>query len=196
MIERNPADVSEMDSGAAILVTLMDRYLAGLMDPFISLLEVQKLLYFLQEAGQPLRLNYKQHIYGPYADNLRHVLAKIEGHFVSGFADGGEAPDKQLQLVPGAIDDARAWLAEDHDATARLRRVGDLVEGFETPFGMELLATVHWVAKHGALDDAAVVKAVHGWNDRKRQFSADQIKLALGVLRAKGWVSTGDRGSA
>ena len=49
--------------------------------------------------------------YGPYADNLRHVLHAMEGHFVFGYADGGDAPHKELELVPGALEDARTFLA-------------------------------------------------------------------------------------
>ena len=60
-----------MTPGRAALVVLMNRYLGGLMDPFVTLIEVQKLMYFMQEAGEPLRLNYVKHHYGPYADNLR-----------------------------------------------------------------------------------------------------------------------------
>jgi hypothetical protein len=47
-----------MTPGRAALVALMHRYLGGLMDPFVTLLEVHKLLYFLQEAGENLRLRY------------------------------------------------------------------------------------------------------------------------------------------
>ena len=39
----------------------------------------------------------------PYAENLRHVLGHIEGHLIAGYADGGDAPDKQLSLVPDAV---------------------------------------------------------------------------------------------
>ena len=63
-----------MTPGRAALVGLMDRYLRGLLDPFISLLEVHKLMYFMQEAGEPLRLRLSKGPYGPYAENLRHVL--------------------------------------------------------------------------------------------------------------------------
>lgn len=70
------------------------------------MLEVHKLMYFMQEAGEPLRLKYQKAAYGPYSENLRHVLHAIEGHLVSGYADGGDAPNKQLKLVPGAIEDA------------------------------------------------------------------------------------------
>ena len=139
----------EMTPGRAALIGLMDRYLAGLMDPFVTLLEVHNLMCFMQEAGELLLLRYVAAPYGPYAENLRHVLRAIEDHYVSGFLDSGEAPDKELQLVPGAVPDASAFLQEHPDTRARFERVADLVQGFETSFGLELLSTVHWVATHG-----------------------------------------------
>lgn len=179
----------KMTPGRAVLVALMHRYLAGLMDPFVSLLEVHKLLYFAQEAGEQLSLKYKKATYGPYAENLRHVLKHIEGHFLTGYADGGDAPDKQLELVPGAVDDAMAFLADVSETRAHFDRVVDLVEGFETPFGMELLATVHWVAtRELALDPDAAIERVYRWNERKRAFSEPQIRLAWKVLATKGWL--------
>lgn len=186
------AEPPKMTPGRAVLVSLMDRYLAGLLDPFVSLLEVHKLMYFMQEAGEPLRLRYKKALFGPYAENLRQVLNVIEGYFVSGYADGGDAPEKQLEIVPGAAADATAFLAAHPETRARFERVASLVEGFETPFGMELLATVHWVAtREGVADPAAAVEAVHRWNERKRAFSARQIRLAWDVLASKGWMPSG-----
>lgn len=183
-------EVPSMTAGRAALVVLMHRYLAGLMDPFVTLIEVQKLMYFMQEAGAPLRLNYIKHHYGPYADNLRHVLTKIEGHLVSGYHDGGDAPDKQLELVPGAVKDAEGFLADHVDTRSRFDRVGSLVEGFETPFGLELLATVHWVATHeNAVSAEDAVGKVYAWNERKKHFSPRQIEIAYQTLQAKGWLA-------
>ena len=183
-------EVPNMTPGRAALVVLMHRYLGGLMDPFVTLIEVQKLMYFMQEAGEPLRLNYIKHHYGPYADNLRHVLRTVEGHLVSGYHDGGDAPEKQLELVPGAVKEAEAFLAVDGDTRNRFDRVGKLVEGFETPFGLELLATVHWVARHeNATSTESAVAKVYAWNDRKKRFSPRQIGIAFETLRAKGWLA-------
>ena len=58
-------------------------------------------MYLLQAAGEPLRLRYVKAPFGLYAENLRHVLRDIEGHLISGYADGGDAPDKQLALGAG-----------------------------------------------------------------------------------------------
>jgi len=185
--------VPRMTAGRAALVGLMDRYLAGLMDPFVSLLEVHKLMYLLQEAGEPLRLRYTKGTYGPYATNLRQVLLRIEGHLVSGYGDGGDSPLKQLELVPGANCDASAFLEHHPTTRARFSRVADLVDGFETAFGLELLTTVHWVATRERPSTAtALVDAVHSWGDRKRGFSQAQIELAFRVLKKKGWLGTVD----
>ncbi len=178
-----------MTVGRAVLVGLVERYLGGLMDPVITLLEVQKLMYFAQEAGEPLRLQYVKALYGPYAENLRHVLSTIEGYFTSGYLDGGDAPDKQLTLVPGAVENARDVLAQRRETIERSNRVSKLVDGYETPFGMELLSTVHWVAtRERPADAAGVVAAVHAWGERKRRFAPEQIWLALSQLELQGWV--------
>jgi O-acetyl-ADP-ribose deacetylase (regulator of RNase III) len=182
-------EVPTMTAGRAALVELMNRYLGGLLDPFVTLLEVHKLMYFMQEAGEPLRLKYQKAPYGPYAENLRHVLHAIEGHFISGYADGGDAPDKQLQLVPGAIEDATAFLQQHADTSTRFDKVAELVDGFESPFGLELLSSVHWVMKNepvNSIDD--VISHTYAWNGRKRQFTLRQIALAVDVLSRKGWV--------
>lgn len=179
----------KMTPGRAVLVGLMERYLAGLMDPFITLLELHKLMYFAQMAGEPLRLRYVEGPYGPYAENLRHVLAAVEGHLVSGFADGGEAPDKPLELVPGAVRDASRVLDDQPATREHFERVADLVDGFETPFGLELLATVHWVVtQKGASCSSAAQELVYAWNERKTQFSPRQLQFAHEVLRDKGWL--------
>lgn len=183
-------DVPKMTPGRAALVVLMKRYLSGLLDPFVTLLEIHKLMYFMQEAGEPLKLRYAQAPYGPYAENLRHVLRQIEGHLISGYADGGDAPDKQLELVPGAVSDADTFLHDNIVTRHRLDRVADLVEGFESPFGLELLSTVHWVVNHSKAKTVEdVTRATYAWNDRKRQFTPRQIKLAIEVLSGKGWIS-------
>ena len=190
-VMQHTRDVPTMTAGRAALVELVNRYIRGLLDPTITLLEVHKLMYFMQEAGEPLRLKYVKAPYGPYAENLRHVLRAIEGHFVAGYADGGDAPDKPLTLVPGAAEDANAFLKANAQTRERFSRVGELVEGFETPFGLELLATVHWVAQHevGTVTPAEIIERTYAWNDRKRQFTPRQIGIAMKVLARHGWIA-------
>jgi hypothetical protein len=178
-----------MTPGRAALLGLMRRYLAGLMDPFVSLLEIHKLMYFMQEAGEPLKLEYAKAPYGPYAENLRHVLRRIDGYFVTGYADGGDKPDKTIEAVPDALVAAEAFLTDRPEIRARFDRVADLVEGFESPFGLELLSSVHWVAtREGATNPAEAARLVHAWNERKKRFLPEQIAIAWDILATKGWI--------
>ncbi len=181
--------IPKMTRGRAALVSLINRYLNALLDPFVTLLEVHKLMYFMQEAGEPLRLKFQKGHYGPYAENMRHTLQQIEGHLISGYQDGGDAPNKELVLVPGSVEDATAFLEGHPTSRQRLARVLDLVEGFESYFGLELLSTAHWVAsEHPAANDQEVIALVYRWGLHKHQFSERQIRLALQRLRDKGWL--------
>jgi len=187
--------VPKMTPGRAALVELIDRYLQGLLDPFVTLLEVHKLVYFMQEAGEPLKLKFQKAPYGPYAENLRHVLNAIEGHLLCGYEDGGDNPAKQLTLLPDAVVNAKEFLKKNTQTQRHLNRVADLVEGFETPFGLELLATVHWVIKTREIkDNNELIENVYSWNERKKQFTDRQITVALHTLEKKGWVVSNERG--
>lgn len=180
----------KMTAGRAVLLELIQRYLDGLLDPTVSLLEVHKLLYFMQAAGEPLRLKYQKAHYGPYAENLRHVLNAIEGHLISGYADGGDAPDKNLHLVPGAIEEARVFLSAHPETRNRFERVSRLVSGFESPFGLELLATVHWLKKQERAENVEqIVEATHAWSKRKAQFTKRQIDVAVKTLEREHWLA-------
>ena len=180
--------IPKMTPGRASLIGLIDQYLRGLMDPVITLLEIQKLMYFMQESGEPLRLRYIKGPYGPYAENLKHVLDLVEGYFLSGYADGGEAPNKVIKMIPGAIEDSNKFLVNQPQTLTHLQRVADLVDGFETPFGMELLATVHWVvAKESAKSVEEAISIIYQWSERKKQFSARQIEITYNALLTKGW---------
>lgn len=186
-------DRPKMTPARALFVKLMHAYSA--LEYSRTLLEVQKLAYFLQAAGQPLRLRYEAGHYGPYADNLNKVLEAMEGHFIRGYGDS-QKPDAEIELLQGALEEADAFLANDYDSKARLTRVSELIEGFETPYGMELLATVHWVAHHSspgsgapAADPQQATRHVHAWNPRKRSvFKPEHVRLAWERLLQAGWM--------
>jgi hypothetical protein len=106
-----------------------------------------------------------------------------------GYGDAEDAPGTQIELVPNAISQAQAFLQHHPETRNRFDRVADLVEGFETPFGMELLATVHWVAtREGSLTVDETIEKTYAWNSRKRMFDPVQIRIAWEVLRRKGWL--------
>ncbi len=185
----NRTEPPAMTPGNAILLTLMGRYLAGLMDPAVTLLEVHKLMYFMQTAGHPLKLSFSKGPYGPYAENLRHMLNRLEDHFISGYGDGGDNPRAEIEVKDYALSLANEFLEEDNNLQLQFRHVEELIDGYETPFGLELLSTVHWVAtQQGARNPEEAVAEVHSWNHRKRVFTDKHVATAWNNLESKGWL--------
>lgn len=173
----------------ALFIRLMDQYVSQAYR--LTLLEIQKLAYFLQEAGQPLKLKYEAGHYGPYAPNLNKVLETLERHYTSGYGDS-QKPDVEIEILDGASEEAEAFLSEHQEEHQRLARVNRLIEGFETPYGLELLSSVHWVAVHRspvAQDQDTAVEGIARWNERKRQmFRPEHIRLAWDRLASEGWI--------
>jgi O-acetyl-ADP-ribose deacetylase (regulator of RNase III) len=182
-----------MTAGKAALIALLDSY-SKRAEASTSLIESQKLMYFLQSAGEPLRLRYERNVYGPYADNLRHVLNAVEGHYLQGYGDGSSAvmDAEPIDVLPGAVADARAVLDDHPETEHRIDRVLDLANGYETPYGLELLASVHWIAHETSTPSPNIdqlVEQVRSWTPRKgRMFTEKHVRSAWTSLRDKGWV--------
>lgn len=177
----------QMTLSRALFIQLMAQYIQ--ISYRITMLEIQKLAYFLQEAGEPLKLRYVAHIYGPYAHNLNKVLESMEGHFIAGYGDS-QKHDIEINLLPGAFKEVQPFLNNRTESHARLNRVADLIDGFATPYGMELLATVHWVAKHDQVTtDEETISAVQNWSERKcKLFKPEHIIIARKHLTTTGWL--------
>ena len=181
-----------MTRGKAALVVLLSRYAERSLE--VSVLEAQKLMYFLQTAGEELNLRYEKGRYGPYADNLSKVLVAVEGHFLTGYGDGSQPVQlcEPLLVHDGALAEAEAVVAEFPALAANIERVLDLVDGFESAYSLELLATVHWVGEHddeAKHDSASAGALVRSWNERKAGlFGQAHVELAWNRLRDQGWL--------
>jgi O-acetyl-ADP-ribose deacetylase (regulator of RNase III) len=179
----------EMTAWRAALIRIVDAYRALGSDA--THLEAQKLLYFLVQAGEPLRCSFAKGQYGPYDPRMRYALQNMDGHYVYGFGDGDRL--EPVRLAEGALQEAASYLAAQDDRSAseaRIQRVVDLIEGFETPYGLELLATVHWVVtQEGAGNLDSVLAQVRAWNDRKRRvMHPEHLEVAYERLDALGWL--------
>jgi O-acetyl-ADP-ribose deacetylase (regulator of RNase III) len=179
-----------MTPGRAAILKVLDTYRG--LSYGLSKVEVQKLAYFLQEAGEPLKLPFVKHHYGPYSDTLRHALNTMEGHFIRGLGDG--VVEAEIEPVEDALAEAEAYIAEQGHAelARRVERVGRLIDGYQSSYGVELLASVHWVARHESgvhsMDDA--VAAILSWSDRKKALMRpEHIKSAWNRLESEGWLA-------
>ncbi|ACF00621.1 Appr-1-p processing domain protein [Rhodopseudomonas palustris TIE-1] len=183
------AQKPRMTPGRAAILKLLSIYRE--MRYPLSQIEIQKLVYFLASAGQAMgSLTFKKHIYGPYAPELRHVLTKMDGAYLHGVGDGSKP--SEITVVGEALREAEAFLNshQDFETVRRVEQIARLIDGFETPYGMELLATVHWTANETKTTDLnRIVEAVHSWNERKRQIMLPaNIKSARDRLVTEQWL--------
>lgn len=136
----------------AMIAELIRRYL--ILGFECSLLEVQKLAWFLSrqilalDLDDPLKLKFIAHRYGPYSDPLRHLLDALDGSFLhcsKRLSDAG--PLDTIWFDLGSRDSLAHYLAGDDGQRyqAAMERTYHLIDGFESPLGMELLATVDWL---------------------------------------------------
>jgi hypothetical protein len=180
-----------MTLSRALFLKLTKQYLR--LDYRLTLLEIQKIAYFLQESGEPLHLRYEKGFYGPYAPNLNNLLEVMEGHYIRGYGDS-QKPDVKIRVINSAVEEADKFLLIHHlGINDNLERVTRLIAGFETPYGVELLASIHWLATHTippvkTADDA--IREMGNWSARKkRMFKPQHIKTCWERLVAEGWIN-------
>lgn len=179
-----------LSRGSAAMLRLFREYL--LPDYTLGRTEAQKLMYFLQTGGFDLKLNFQKNNFGPYDNNVRHVLERMEGHYIQGYGTGEGA--SRIHLLPGAAQAAEQALVDCPELEETLERVTQLIEGFETPFSLELLASVHWVAhqEHAGTPEEALAK-IADWTERKRQImTREKVELAWRHLGEYGWLPTAE----
>ncbi len=179
-----------MTAGRAAILKVIDTYRT--LNYGLSKIEVQKLAYFLQAAGENLKLDFKKHTYGPYADQLRHALDRMDGHFIQGVGDG--VVESEIEPIQDALKEADDFIAQEGNRQLQeyVASVEALIEGFQSSYGMELLATVHWVAvEENAQSPVEAIKIVGQWNKRKRELMhPDHIRVAWGQLSNQGWLQS------
>lgn len=182
-----------MTWGRATLIRLIESYAASraITEPWsgsegASALEIQKLMYFASLVAPSLKLRFNQGKYGPYSEQVRHLVQDMEGTFLRGYGDGASPV---LNLDPIGPTQAGSEQAERLDAKKSYGITRDIIdptmqllEGFEGPYELELLASVHWVRTHqnGPDDPDSVTADVRKWSERKgRLFTKDHVTRAM-----------------
>lgn len=177
--------VEKLTPARALIAELVRRY--WVLGIECSLLEIQKLAWLLQRRvrmlglDDPLHLHFKAHKYGPYAQDLQHLLNSLDGsylHCEKRLADAG--PSDVIWFEEDRRPRMEAYLRSSEAQPYReaLEQTGALIDGFQSPLGMELLATVDWLlSEEGVEATVPAVKAgLSEWPGGK---PAGQRKLAL-----------------
>jgi len=192
---------AELTPATAMLAELVRRYWVLGME--CSLLEIQKLAWFLERAierynpgDNPLNLQFVPHKYGPYANRLDHLLNHLDGSYLHSEKRISDADP--LDVI--WFDDERkafvqTYLKSEAKAyTQALESTAALIDGFESPFGMELLATVDWLlTREGVAPTVpALREGLRHWRGgsdaaaRKDRLFDDRA-LGIALERLQGW---------
>ena len=153
----------------AMLLSLFKQYEA--LDFDINLLVGQKLAYFMQRFGEPLRLSYERGWYGPYAHNLNKVLQVLNGKYI--FYDASSTqPATPVSRNNQYDEDINRYITDYLSVSQkkRLVRISQFIEGFETPFSLELLGSVDMVLhEHPVWSPEEILADIQEWTYRKKE---------------------------
>lgn len=132
----------KMTKGRAVFL----KAIAELEAPFdgaLDRLSLQKIGYFLQVMGVQLNLNFNKNLYGPYSEALKKAVVTLEDNYklIAGFQ-----AEREAHVTQAGYAAAEDFLKNDEQSDAIILNLAKLVDGFETPYGLELLSTVHKVA--------------------------------------------------
>lgn len=194
------AGVEKLTPARALVAELVRRY--SILGIECTLLEVQKLGYFLERSvvalGFPNKFNFvfSPNKFGPYSDKMKHMLNGLDGSYLhcdKRLTDAG--PFDLISFDEAKKDRVSAYLTSPdaklyHPA---LDATSELIDGLESPFGMELLATVDWLVHHEKIEPttSAIREALKRWpgdetaGERKlKLFDERVIAIALETLGA------------
>lgn len=148
-------------------------------------ISMQKIVYFLQAIGVSFNLKFSRNLHGPYSEALKRAFIALEQHkMISGF----QTSDRQAHVTPSGYAVADEYLSSNDVAERTIERLGKLVQGYESPYGLELLSSVHWLAHHeNCYPLERVITEMNSWNENKRNiFSGDTIRVAYERLLEDG----------
>ena len=149
----------------------------------VNLFVANKLAYFLQRIGEPMRLNFEKAPYGPFSHQVAHVLYYLNGTYLKGLEQFEAKPFEPLVLNYAAYDVLKKHIEQSitEEQRKRLALLKALISGFESFLALEVLATVDFLKKeNNQLNKEDIIKAIAEWSPRKAQQMTDTyVTIAL-----------------
>jgi O-acetyl-ADP-ribose deacetylase (regulator of RNase III) len=148
-----------------------------------SLFAANKLAYFLQRSGEPLRLQFVPFTYGPYAQAVEKVLYAMNGKYLTGFEQMKAKPFEPLSLNYEKYDEINEFIRKKLDATqlSRLNNLFKIIDGFESSLSLEILASIDFLlSENSQLSNDDLLKKIQEWNSRKKELiKLGHIEIAV-----------------
>ena len=162
----------------------LERYFDGSFDR----ISMQKIAYFLQALGVDFKLEFSRNLHGPYSENLKLAYVALENH---GMIKGFLTDDRQAHVTNSGCAVANEYLDNTSSEAGKVvDRLSKLIQGYESPYGLELLSSVHWLANHEQhFPVEKIIEEMTNWNESKRNsFGEDAIRCAYDRLKDDGLV--------
>lgn len=139
-----------------------------------------KSVYFLQKFGAAdiFKMKFERYMYGPYCDQVRHVLHAIDGGYVRGFADMSKRPFEPFDIIPEKMPEVRCMVESDILLNDIVTRTCQFLEGYWDDFSLELMSSVDFLIAEkpdSSVDD--VYDRLGAWTARKKKLFADKNKV-------------------
>ncbi len=178
---------AKLTAPRAMMLSLLYHYRS--LGEYASEFAAEKLMYFLQRMGEEnLNLDFKKGFYGPYSGKVRHVLFALNGTYLSGLSQKDAKPFQALPLILERQGEVRTYLNENSTTAQqeRLAQVQHLLDGFQSPAGLELLATLDYlIEENRTFDFTTLFHQLKNWSSRKKEmFTEYQVNVALNRLIA------------
>jgi O-acetyl-ADP-ribose deacetylase (regulator of RNase III) len=191
--------VDKLTPARALIAEMIRRY--ALLGLDCSILEVQKLAWVLTRVLQqlhlrdPLRLTFDANRYGPFAPELTHLLNALDGSYLHCEKRVVDAsPFDVIHFDQEWKPRLMAYLATADAAPYEeaIDKTDHLIDGFQSPLGMEALATVDWLISREAAEPtiAGIRQALKSWRggpasaERKQRLFSDRL-LDVAIERVK-----------
>lgn len=166
---------------AVLLKSLVE--LEVYFDGAFDRISMQKIGYFLQTFGVNFHLKFERNLFGPYSDTLKKAYVSFEKY---GLIKGFLTDDRRAHVTPVGCASADGFLGNSNQAAEEIvTRLSHLIQGYESPYGLELLSSVHWLAHHEKrYPIEKIIEELQGWNERKRNaFDDSTIREAYQRLQ-------------
>lgn len=140
---------------------------------FVSEFASEKIAYFLQRFGakEAFKLEFQSNFYGPYSGKVKHVLYYLNGSYIMGYSSKDKKPFEELGIVPNAETEVNNYLDKPENAEYKniVDKTKKFLNGFYSPFGLELLSTIDFIISERNVDtQEAITKELENWSDRKK----------------------------
>jgi O-acetyl-ADP-ribose deacetylase (regulator of RNase III) len=148
-----------------------------------SVFAANKIAYFLQESGEPLKLQFVPYTYGPYAQAVEKVLYALNGKYLTGLEQMNAKAFEPLQLQYEHFNEVSDFVRNklSTDQRERLNSVFKLIEGFESTLSLEILSSIHFLMRQDKhITIPQLLDQIQSWSDRKKNLIKEEyIKIAL-----------------